>query len=105
MQDTNRQKNIREAYSFVATNYEPGDEIVLLGFSRGAFTARGVAVRALHLVKMYIYSNGLMCLVPDRRGGAAQCRGDGDALSYLQGCGELGESGLQGQVPYKTVSK
>ncbi|KAJ5287347.1 hypothetical protein N7478_003033 [Penicillium angulare] len=37
------EKNIREAYSFVATNYEPGDEIVLMGFSRGAFTARGVA--------------------------------------------------------------
>ncbi|KAJ5650526.1 uncharacterized protein N7484_004249 [Penicillium longicatenatum] len=36
-------ENIREAYSFVATNYEPGDEIILLGFSRGAFTARGVA--------------------------------------------------------------
>lgn len=37
-------QNIREAYSFVATNYEPGDEIILLGFSRGAFTARSVAV-------------------------------------------------------------
>jgi len=36
---------MREAYSFVAANYEPGDEIILVGFSRGAFTARGVAVR------------------------------------------------------------
>ncbi|KAJ5298413.1 uncharacterized protein N7443_006533 [Penicillium atrosanguineum] len=36
-------ENIREAYSFIATNYEPGDEIVLVGFSRGAFTARSVA--------------------------------------------------------------
>lgn len=35
---------MREAYSFVAANYEPGDEIILVGFSRGAFTARGVAV-------------------------------------------------------------
>lgn len=35
--------NVREAYSFLATNYEPGDEIYLLGFSRGAFTARSVA--------------------------------------------------------------
>ncbi|KAJ5578044.1 uncharacterized protein N7459_007008 [Penicillium hispanicum] len=36
-------ENIREAYSFVAVNYEPGDEIILVGFSRGAFTARSVA--------------------------------------------------------------
>ena len=28
----------------MATNYEPGDEIILVGFSRGAFTARSVAV-------------------------------------------------------------
>lgn len=34
--------NIREAYTFLATNYIQGDEIFLLGFSRGAFTARSV---------------------------------------------------------------
>ncbi|USW53528.1 hypothetical protein Slin15195_G068470 [Septoria linicola] len=33
---------IRESYSFLAMNYEPGDEIFLVGFSRGAFTARSV---------------------------------------------------------------
>jgi len=42
-------ENIREAYAFVAHNYqEPnkhneGDEIILIGFSRGAFTARSIA--------------------------------------------------------------
>lgn len=36
-------KNIREVYSFITANYTPGDEIVLIGFSRGAFTARSVA--------------------------------------------------------------
>ncbi len=36
-------QNIREVYSFVAANYTPGDDIVLIGFSRGAFTARSVA--------------------------------------------------------------
>ena len=36
-------ENIREAYAFLATNYLPGDEIFLLGFSRGAFTARSIA--------------------------------------------------------------
>jgi uncharacterized protein (DUF2235 family) len=35
--------NIRSAYMFIAQNYEPGDEIFLFGFSRGAFTARSLA--------------------------------------------------------------
>lgn len=34
--------NVREAYSFLANNYHHGDEIFLLGFSRGAFTARSI---------------------------------------------------------------
>ncbi|ORY14348.1 hypothetical protein BCR34DRAFT_239230 [Clohesyomyces aquaticus] len=33
---------VREGYSFLANNYHPGDEIFLLGFSRGAFTARSI---------------------------------------------------------------
>ena len=36
-------ENIREAYAFLATNYDVGDEIYLIGFSRGAFTARSIA--------------------------------------------------------------
>ncbi|TVY90906.1 Uncharacterized protein LAWI1_G002565 [Lachnellula willkommii] len=36
-------ENIREVYAFIAANYIPGDEIILIGFSRGAFTARSVA--------------------------------------------------------------
>lgn len=36
-------EHIREAYSFLANNYQRGDEIFLLGFSRGAFTARSIA--------------------------------------------------------------
>lgn len=36
-------ENIREAYSFIADNYAPGDQIFLVGFSRGAFTARSIA--------------------------------------------------------------
>ncbi|KAF2843596.1 hypothetical protein M501DRAFT_994577 [Patellaria atrata CBS 101060] len=35
-------ENIREAYAFVANNFHPGDSIFLLGFSRGAFTARSI---------------------------------------------------------------
>jgi uncharacterized protein (DUF2235 family) len=41
-------ENIREAYGFLANNYQEadeknqGDEIFLIGFSRGAFTARSI---------------------------------------------------------------
>lgn len=35
--------NVREAYAFICNNYFEGDEIFLIGFSRGAFTARSVA--------------------------------------------------------------
>lgn len=35
--------NIYDAYRFLVSNYEPGDELYFFGFSRGAFTARSVA--------------------------------------------------------------
>ncbi len=37
------QENVRETYTFMAINYREGDEIFLVGFSRGAWTARSVA--------------------------------------------------------------
>ena len=36
-------RNIRELYYFLVQNYEPGDNIFLFGFSRGAFTVRSLA--------------------------------------------------------------
>lgn len=33
---------VRDSYSFLASNYCDGDEIFLLGFSRGAYTARSI---------------------------------------------------------------
>lgn len=47
-------ENIREAYSFICNNYENGDEIFLIGFSRGAFTARSISslIRAIGLLTM-----------------------------------------------------
>lgn len=35
--------NIRLAYEWLIENYNPGDEIFIFGFSRGAFTARSLA--------------------------------------------------------------
>jgi uncharacterized protein (DUF2235 family) len=34
--------NLAEVYNFLIENYEPGDKIFVFGFSRGAFTARGL---------------------------------------------------------------
>ncbi|OHW97343.1 peptidoglycan binding domain-containing protein [Colletotrichum incanum] len=36
-------QDIADAYRFVCDNYNPGDEIFIIGFSRGAFTARSVS--------------------------------------------------------------
>ncbi len=36
-------KNIQDGYRFIVQNYDPGDEIFLFGFSRGAYTARALA--------------------------------------------------------------
>lgn len=36
-------RNIRNAYAFLAMNYQPGDRIYLFGFSRGAYTVRSLA--------------------------------------------------------------
>lgn len=36
-------ENIADAYRFLMLNYEPGDEVFLFGFSRGAYTARALA--------------------------------------------------------------
>lgn len=52
-------KNIEDAYRFLALNHEPGDYIYLVGFSRGAYTARSLAgmlhncglLRKIHLDK------------------------------------------------------
>jgi len=35
--------NVVEAYNFCVMNYNPGDQIMCFGFSRGAFTARAIA--------------------------------------------------------------
>lgn len=35
---------VQEGYAFIAHNYRPGDEIFLFGFSRGAYTARMIAL-------------------------------------------------------------
>ena len=40
--------NVRDAYRYLALSYEEGDEIYILGFSRGAYTARSLAGLLAH---------------------------------------------------------
>tara|TARA_R110002110_G_scaffold205066_7_gene417306 strand:- start:464149 stop:465231 length:1083 start_codon:yes stop_codon:yes gene_type:complete len=46
-------RNIRQGYSWLVNNYEPGDDIYILGFSRGSYTARSLVgmIRNCGLVK------------------------------------------------------
>lgn len=46
-------ENVRQAYSFLMDSYEEGDKVYLLGFSRGAYTARVFAgmVKKIGLLK------------------------------------------------------
>lgn len=46
-------QNIMDAYKFIAWNFEPGDEIFLFGFSRGAYTSRSLAglIRKCGIIK------------------------------------------------------
>ncbi len=36
-------KNVSDTYAFLMEHFEPGDQVFLFGFSRGAYTARAVA--------------------------------------------------------------
>ncbi len=36
-------KNIQDGYRFIVQNYDPGDELFLFGYSRGAYTVRALA--------------------------------------------------------------
>ncbi|KAL2133501.1 hypothetical protein VTI74DRAFT_2266 [Chaetomium olivicolor] len=42
-------RDIAESYRFICDNFNPKDEIILIGFSRGAFTARSVAAMVCSL--------------------------------------------------------
>jgi Uncharacterized alpha/beta hydrolase domain (DUF2235) len=45
-------QNIRRAYKFLSFHYQPGDQVFIFGFSRGAFTARSLVG--------YIHAAGLL---------------------------------------------
>lgn len=47
------EKNVMDGYRFIMHNYEPGDEIYLFGFSRGAYTVRSLCgfLNNCHILK------------------------------------------------------
>lgn len=55
-------KNIQDGYRFIVQNYDPGDEIFLFGYSRGAYTARALAGM---LNKCGILQRSKAALIPD----------------------------------------
>ena len=55
-------KNIQDGYRFIVQNYDPGDEIFLFGYSRGAYTARALAGM---LNKCGILKRSKADLIPD----------------------------------------
>jgi hypothetical protein len=57
-------EHIREAYHFLAQNYdqEAGDEIYLVGFSRGSFTARSIAAFISNVG--LLTQKGMLCFYP-----------------------------------------
>ncbi len=56
-------KNVLDAYEFLANNYKKGDNVYLFGFSRGAYTVRALAgfintigLLSVHQKHLYVYA-------------------------------------------------
>jgi uncharacterized protein (DUF2235 family) len=73
--------NIREAYRFLVFNYDPGDDIFVFGFSRGAFSARSFVGLVRHVGPLHRLHAGrideAMTLYAQRLNGVS---GSGDRM-------------------------
>ncbi len=56
------EKNIQDGYRFIVQNFDPGDEIYMFGYSRGAYTIRALAGM---LNKCGILKKSNAALIPD----------------------------------------
>lgn len=54
-------KNIEDGYRYLMNNYQPGDNVYIFGFSRGAFTARSLAGM---IYKFGLLQKGSINLIP-----------------------------------------
>lgn len=65
------QRNIREALTFLAENYRPGDEVSIFGFSRGAYSA-GVLATLISRTGLPVIKDGGNHEKPSERHSKAQ---------------------------------
>jgi hypothetical protein len=72
--------NIKDAYAFIVSNYEVGDEIYLFGFSRGAYTARSIAGLVHNLGVLQRWNLPLVSIAYDHyKDSAPEWRPNGEA--------------------------
>ena len=110
-------QNIQDAYRFLSINYQPGDEIYLYGFSRGAYTVRSLAglIRCSGLLernkirqagKAYkIYRND--DIEPDDKAAIEfRQKNSNDVRITLLGCWDtVGALGIPNQIPILPVDE
>lgn len=110
-------EDILEAYTFIALNYEPGDEVFLFGFSRGAYTVRSLAgmihcsgiierkqMRAIPRAYNY-YRDGDVCPGSAKARRFRKAHGDRIPIQVL-GCWDtVGALGLPIQIPGISVDR
>jgi uncharacterized protein (DUF2235 family) len=71
-------ENVYNAYQFLVDNYNPGDEIFLFGFSRGAYTVRSLAGM--------LYKCGLVRREPCELLASSTASGKGRTLTCQEAC-------------------
>ena len=77
--------NIKDAYAFIVSNYEVGDEIYLFGFSRGAYTARSIAGLIHNLGVLQRWNLPLVSIAYDHyKDKAEEWRPKGEAASKFR---------------------
>lgn len=86
-------RNIAEAYLFLMRYYQPGDQIFLWGFSRGAFTARSIGGLVTQFGLLRPEMEGLVATLlhvyfSDRQRGGARYSAIRDQISRLFASGE-----------------
>jgi uncharacterized protein (DUF2235 family) len=76
---------ILSAYRFLTLNYEPGDEVYLFGFSRGAYTVRSLAglIRTCGILRReYAHREGEAMALYRRRDGASPTLDSAEAVNF-----------------------
>lgn len=109
--------NVRKLYRFLCWNWQPGDSIMLFGFSRGAFTVRTLAGMIAHQGLMPRERNGRQVTTAGVRSNASgawwACRAASSPwvlptatlLRWLQNGTVAVKRGLSGQEPHRVLTE